>query len=150
MIIDTLDNASRYFMLHPSMEQAFDFLDDVTADSFPEGKNEIVGDHLFGNGMVRDTKGYDESIWESHRKYLDIHFLAEGDEKIYFAAEEDMKEVKSYDAEKDITVFEGKGLEIFVPKNGFVIFFPGEIHKALVHGEKPNTVKKMVLKLGIE
>jgi biofilm protein TabA len=150
MIIDTLDNASRYYMLHPSMEQAFDFLDDVTADSFPEGKNEIVGDHLFGNGMVRDTKEYDESIWESHRKYLDIHFLAEGDEKIFFAAEEDMKEVKPYDVEKDITVFEGKGVEIFVPKNGFVIFFPGEIHKALVHGEKPNKVKKMVLKLGIE
>jgi biofilm protein TabA len=150
MIVDTLENASRYFMLHPSMEQAFDFLENVTSEDFPEGKTELIGTHLFGNGMVRDTKNFEDSIWESHEKYLDIHFLAEGEEKIFFAAEEDMKEVTPYNEEKDITVFEGIGHEVFVPKGSFVIFFPGEIHKALVHGEKPNKVKKMVIKLGGE
>lgn len=150
MIIDTLENASRYYMLHPSMEQAFDFLENVSAEDFPEGKTELVSDHLFGIGMVRDTKSFDDSIWEAHDKYLDIHYLAEGDEKIYFAAEDDMKEVVPYDGEKDIAVFEGTGHEVFVPAGGFVIFFPGEIHKALVHGEKPNKVKKMVIKLGGE
>lgn len=150
MIVDTLENASRYYMLHPSMEQAFDFLENVSAEDFPEGKTELIGDHLFGIGMVRDTKSFDDSIWESHDKYLDIHYLVEGEEQVFFAAEEDMKEVTPYDGEKDLTVFEGKGHQVFVPEGGFVIFFPGEIHKALVHGDKANKVKKMVIKLGGE
>ena len=79
MIVDTLDNAARYFMLHPSLEQAFDFLEEVNAENFPEGKQEIVGEHLFANGMKRSTKDYDDCIWEAHEQYLDIHFLAEGE-----------------------------------------------------------------------
>lgn len=150
MIVDTLENASRYYMLHPSLEQAFDFLETLTAEDFPEGKTELIGDHLFGNGMIRDTKSYDESIWESHNKYLDIHFLVEGDEKIFYADEADMTETQAYNEEKDITVFDGDGGEVFFPINGFVIFFPGEIHKALVHGARPNKVKKMVIKLSID
>ena len=150
MIVDTLENASRYYMLHPSMEQAFDFLESLTADEFPEEKTELIGEHLFGNGMVRDTKDFGDSIWESHEKYLDIHFLVEGDEKIFYADEADMTETEAYNPEKDITVFEGNGAEVFCPQNGFVIFFPGEIHKALVHGLQPNKVKKMVIKLGVE
>lgn len=150
MIIDTLDNASRYFMLHPSIEMAFDFLDGVDADNFTEGKTEIVGDHLFANGMVRETKDFAESIWESHQKYLDIHFMAEGTERIFFGPEENMTEIKPYDAEKEIMVFEGNGTEVFYPQNGFIIFFPGEIHKALVHTGMPETVKKVVIKLGLE
>ena len=148
MIIDTLDNASRYYMLHPSLEQAFDFLDSLSPEEFPEGRNELIGNHLYGNGMVRDTKDFEDSIWESHDKYLDIHYLVEGEEKVFYAAEEDMKVIEAYDAEKDFTIFDGTGKEVFVPKGGFVIFFPGEIHKALVHGTKPGRVKKMVIKLG--
>lgn len=150
MIIDTLENASRYYMLHPSMEMAFDFLESINADEFPEGKTELVGTHLFANGMVRETKDFAESIWESHEKYLDIHFLVEGDERIFYGPEEKMKEVIPYNPEKEITVFEGNGTEVYFPKNGFVIFFPGEIHKALVHTGMPETVKKVVIKLGLE
>lgn len=150
MIIDTLENASRYYMLHPSIEMAFDFLDGLEAEEFPEGKTEIIGTHLFGNGMVRETKDFAESIWESHQKYIDIHFLVEGSERIFYGPEENMTEIKPYNPEKEITVFEGNGTEVFFPKNGFVIFFPGEIHKALVHAGMPETVKKMVIKLGVE
>lgn len=150
MIIDTLENASRYFMLHPSLEQAFDFLENIDDDDFPEGKNELVADHLFVNGMIRDTKNYEDSIWESHDKFMDIHFLADGEERIFYADGSEMKIAQPYNAEKDITVYEGKGVEIFVPDNGFVIFFPGEIHKAMVHTGTIQKIKKAVVKLGME
>jgi len=150
MIIDTLENASRYYMLHPSMEMAFDFLEGIEEDGFPEGTTEIVGTHLYANGMVRDTKDFAESIWESHQKYLDIHFLVDGNERVFYGPEEKMTEVIPYNEEKEITVFEGNGTEVFVPQNGFVIFFPGEIHKALVHTGMPEKVKKVVIKLGME
>ncbi len=150
MIIDTLENASRYFMLHPSIEMAFDFLDGIEKDNYSEGKTEIIGNHLFANCMERETKNFSESIWESHEKYLDIHFLVDGNERIFYGPEENMTEIKPYDPEKDITVFEGDGTEVFFPKNSFVIFFPGEIHKALVNVGVTEKIKKVVVKLGVE
>jgi YhcH/YjgK/YiaL family protein len=150
MIIDTLENASRYFMLHPSLEQAFDFLENIDDDDFPEGKNELVADHLFVNGMISDTKNYEDSIWESHDKFMDIHFLADGEERIFYADGSEMKIAQPYNAEKDKTVYEGNGVEIFVPDNGFVIFFPGEIHKAMVQTGTIKKIKKAVVKLGMD
>ena len=132
------------------MEMAFDFLENINADEFTEGKTEIIGNHLFANGMVRETKDFAEYIWESHKKYLDIHFLVEGEERIFYGPEDKMTEVIPYNNDKEITVFEGNGTEVYYPQNGFIIFLPGEIHKALVHTSMPEAVKKVVIKLGLE
>ena len=150
MIIDTIDNATRYYMLHPSIENAFDFLESIDSDSFPEGKTELVGEHLFVNGMIKETKEFHDSVWEAHERYIDIHFMVSGNERIFYAPEDTMKEIKPYDSENDVVFFEGEGYEVFVPENGFVIFFPDEIHKAMVHTGKPETVRKLVAKLGVE
>ena len=150
MIIDTIDNAARYYMLHPSFENAFDFLEGIDLDNFPEGKTELIEDHLFVNGMIKETKEFSESVWESHEKYIDVHFMISGSERMFYAPEESQKEVTPYDSENDVTFYEGEGFEVFVPENGFVVFFPGEIHKTLVHTGNPEKVKKLVLKLGVE
>lgn len=150
MIVDTLENASRYYMLHPSLEQAFDFLDNIDPDTFSAEKTELVEDHLFVNGMVAETKSQEESIWESHDRNMDIHFMVEGEERVFYADENKMTVSTPYDSEKDYTLFDGEGMEIIVPENGFVLFFPGEIHKSLVHKGTPKTVKKAVVKLGMD
>lgn len=150
MIIDTLENASRYYMLHPSLEQAFDFLEDLTSDDFTLKKHELVTNHLYVNTMVGKTKSEEESIWESHNSNLDIHFMVEGNERVFYGEEDKMKVKEPYNPEKDLTVFDGEGTEHFVPKNGFVIFFPGEIHKSMVHSGTPQEVKKAVVKLSMD
>lgn len=150
MIIDTLDNASRYYMLHPSLEQAFDFLENIEAADFSHGKTELVEDHLYVNGIVDETKSMEDSIWESHDSNMDIHFMVEGEERVFYGEEDKMKVVKPYNAEKDVTIFEGEGAEYFVPKNGFVLFFPGEIHKSLVYSGSPHKIKKAVVKLSMD
>jgi len=150
MIIDTLENASRYYMLHPSLEQAFDFLENLEETDFPHGKTVLVEDHLYVNGIVEETKSMEDSIWESHDCNMDIHFMVEGQERVFYGDEDNMKVVKPYNTEKDVTIFEGEGTEHFVPKNGFVLFFPGEIHKSMVHSGSPKKVKKAVVKLGMD
>lgn len=150
MIIDSIENASRYFMLHPSLEQAFDKLEEIIdVPNIESAKNEIVKDHLYVNTIVGDSKDFDNSIWESHDKYIDIHFLIEGEEQLYFAEEGSLEVETPYNEEKDVTIFNGEGgNEIFLPKNGFVIYFPGEIHKTMVNTKKTNLIKKVVVKLG--
>ncbi len=150
MIIDTLDNASRYYMLHPSLEQAFDFLEEIEATDFPHEKTVLVENHLYVNGIVGETKSMEDSIWESHDQNMDIHFMVEGEERVFYGEEDKMKVVKPYNNEKDVTIFEGEGTEHFIPKNGFVLFFPGEIHKSMVHLGSPKIVKKAVVKLRMD
>lgn len=147
MIIDKLENASRYFMLHPSLEQAFDFIESMEDDDFFTGKREIVGDHLYCSGISGETKGFDENIWEAHERYLDIHYVLEGKERVFFADPEEVKVKEAYNEEKDLTVYEGEGKEYHIPAGGFVIFFPSEIHKTMVSSGQPEPVKKLVIKL---
>ncbi len=151
MIVDTFENAARYYMLHPAMEMMLDFLENTTIEDFKEGKTELSGSDVFVNGINKPTKPEEEAIWESHEKYIDVHYLLEGKEIIKFAEEDEMTGDVPYDEEKDRTLFKGSnGYRVHFPKGGFVIFFPGEIHKAMVADGIPTTVKKLVGKIAVD
>jgi biofilm protein TabA len=151
MVVDTFDNAARYYMLHPAMEMVLDYLESVNVDDFQEGKIFLRGDDVFVNAMNQDTKNEDEAVWESHQKYIDIHYLLEGEEIIKCAEESAMQVDVPYDHEKDCALFDGNGgFNVNIPKGGFVIFFPGEIHKAMVAKESPLKAKKLVGKILVD
>jgi len=151
MIIDTFENAARYYMLHPAMELVLDYLEGIEPDDFQEGRTELKGQDVFVNGMEQFTKPGDEASWESHESHIDIHYLLAGDEIIKYAEEEKMKVLVPYDEEKDFTLFTGdNGFNVNFPKGGFVIFFPGEIHKAMVADGIPAKVKKLVGKIRVD
>ena len=151
MIIDTFENAARYYMLHPALEMVLDYLESVTPDDFSEGKMEISGDDVFVNGMHQSTKAEDEAVWEAHEKYIDIHYLVEGTERIRYAEEDKMEADEPYNENKDCTLYKGNdGFDVNLPEGGFVIFFPGEIHKALVADGPASKVKKLVGKIRVD
>ncbi|SFE37593.1 YhcH/YjgK/YiaL family protein [Thermophagus xiamenensis] len=152
MIIDTFENAARYYMIHPALEIVLDYLENFDISEFKEGKIELKGDDVFVNAIEQSTMAESEAVWESHQRYIDVHYLLEGEEIIKYAEENKMKVKVPYDAEKDCTFFEdGEGMKVNYPKGGFVIFFPEEIHKAMVAVEgKPSTVKKLVAKIKVD
>ncbi len=151
MIIDTFENAARYYMLHPAMEMVLDYLDNMDVEDFKEGTTELSGQDVFVNAMHQHTKSEDEAVWESHEKHIDIHFLPEGNEIIKYAEEYKMEVEVPYDEDKDCTFFLGHdGYNVNFLKGGFVIFFPGEIHKAMVMDGIPAKVKKLVGKIKID
>ena len=152
MIIDTFENAARYYMIHPALEIVLDYLENYDVADFEEGRVELRGDDVFVNAMEQMTKPDNQAVWESHQRHLDIHYLLEGDEILKYAEENKMKEDVPYDSKKDCTFFEGdNGMEVNYPKGGFVIFFPEEIHKAMVAvNDIPSSVKKLVGKIKID
>ncbi len=151
MIVDTLENASRYYMLHPAFEMAMDHLAKADADAFKAGSTELSGRDVYVNAMERLTVAEDEAVWESHESYMDIHFMVEGSERIKYGEPDKMRVSVPYDRENECTLFEGdKGLEVNVPANGFVVFFPGEIHKAMIASGEPAVAKKMVAKIKLD
>jgi len=151
MVIDTFENAARYYMLHPAIEMVLDYMENLDPVDFKPGRVELSGSDVFVNAMEQLTLSEEEAVWESHEQHIDIHYMMEGHELIKFAEEYKMDVEVPYDKEKDCTLFTGDaGMEVNHIKGGFVIFFPEEIHKAMITDGIPSKVKKLVGKIKVD
>jgi YhcH/YjgK/YiaL family protein len=82
------------------------------------------------------------------RKYLDIHFILEGQEKIAFDHIDRQQVKEEYDAEKDATFFEGSILsEITMNPGDVMICFPEDSHMTGLIAQEKQKVRKVVLKV---
>ena len=84
MIIDSIENASKYYRVHPLFEKAFEYLSACDISGMEDGKYEIDGDKLRAivsnkNGMTAEESA---AKFECHDKHIDIQFCIRGVEKI--------------------------------------------------------------------
>ena len=81
MIIDRLENASRYFPLNPRFEAAFRFLAETDLATLPVGSTELDGPSLRVNLLQGPAKTRDTIKLEAHRQFIDIQLLLSGQEQ---------------------------------------------------------------------
>lgn len=102
MYIGKLADAKRIYPLNEKFELLFKYLENHDLLSMALGRIEVDGDELFINNSLEDSISQDKQVLEVHRKYLDIHILLEGNERIGWKALKDLKVLKqAYDASKD-------------------------------------------------
>ena len=148
MILDKIQNAHRYYTLHPLFEQAFDFLKQPDLGNLPTGQQDINGKDLFA--IISDGSGIPEEAakLEVHRTYIDIQYIISGTDRMAWkdlalcAAPND-----PYNAGRDAAFFPDKTRSWFdVPAGSFAIFYPDDAHAAMVTLEN---VHKVVLKIKV-
>jgi YhcH/YjgK/YiaL family protein len=149
MVIDTLENSSRYEALHPRFKAAFDFLRRPDIAATPLGRSELEGNALFALTQAYETKPIQEGKLEAHKKYIDIQFIVEGQEFMGYAPLTDQTAVQPHDNEKDVALYDGEAWFTLFRKGMFAIFFPQDAHLPSRFTEKPSTVKKIVLKVAV-
>jgi YhcH/YjgK/YiaL family protein len=150
MIIDTIDNASKYFAIHPLFPKAFEYIQQMDLETIEMGRYEIDGDKLkaiFSNkkGM---TAGESVAKFECHNKHIDIQLCIDGVEQIGWKPREKCKtENGGYNAEKDVQLYSDQPDMFFTLTNGqFAILFPEDVHAPMI-GD--NEIKKLVIKVKI-
>jgi biofilm protein TabA len=150
MIIDTVQNASKYLGLHRSFAKAFEYIQKTDMDNTEPGRYEIEGDEL--KAIFSNKKGMTaaESIakFECHNKHIDIQLCINGTEQIGWKPREKCKvENGGYNPEKDVQFYSDPPDMYFQLTNGqFVIFFPEDVHAPMIgDGE----IKKLVIKVKI-
>ncbi|MFD2515852.1 YhcH/YjgK/YiaL family protein [Pontibacter locisalis] len=148
MILDKLQNAPRYYTLHPLFEQAFRFLKETDLTALPIGQQAIVGRDLFA--IISEGTGTTEkdAKLEVHRKYIDIQYIVSGTDHMGW---KDLAQCSApsdpYTEERDAAFFPDKTRNWFdVPAGSFTIFYPDDAHAAMVTEE---TVRKVVLKIAV-
>lgn len=144
MILDTLDNLEKYASLNPLFAKAIDYLKNTDLGALEVGKVKLQGDDLVVNVSQTSPKAKEAAKLETHNKYIDIQLPLSGDEVMGYTAGKDLPAVE-YNAEKDITFFEGLAENYFTVKPGmFAIFFPQDGHAP---GITDTGVKKIIVKV---
>mgnify|MGYP003341393798 CR=1 FL=1 len=149
MIIDTLQNASKYNAVHPLFEKAFEWIkatDLINAEvgtiQIAEGLKAIIS-----NGQGK-TKEDSLKKFECHDKNIDIQVCLSGHETIGWRSRKDCtKPNGEYNTEKDVQFFhDGPDTYFQLKANQFAIFFPDDVHAPMI-GD--GVIRKLVIKVAI-
>ncbi len=147
MIIDYIRNANMYTCLGERMEIALKYLQENDFSHFEPGKYMIEGNNVFALVQQYETRLMENMQWEGHRKYIDIHYVVEGVERIGYALLEDMKVIHEYSEESDGFSAEGDGIFLTMKCGMFIILTPDDIHMPGIVVDKPQLIKKVVMKI---
>ncbi len=148
MILDSLSNANRYNSLHPLFGRAFEFLLAPDLATTAPGRIEIAGPDLVAIISSQQGKWHSEARLETHRKFIDIHYLIAGKETMGWRAASECRETEiEYSAEKDIAFFTDEpSLWITMHPGTFAVFFPWDGHAPLVGS---GNIHKVVFKVAL-
>lgn len=149
MIIDKLSNSHLYSGLGERINKAFDYLNKTDFSKTELGKYEIDGDNIFALVNEYNTKNENEGKLESHKKYIDVQFVAKGKELMGFAPLGNQAIIDEYNEKNDITFFSGEKSFTKVDEGMFAIFFPTDIHLPGIKINEKSYVKKVVIKVKV-
>lgn len=151
MIFDNLKNKELYFGVNDKFPKAFKFIEKAVAENFSVGKYEIDGDELYAMVQEYDTKLPESGKFEGHKKYIDIQFVVSGIEAVQIVDIERLNPVTEYDSEKDYTLFEDCKISnnCVLRAGEYCIFFANDLHKPGLAFDKPQAVRKIVVKVKI-
>ena len=149
MIIDTIQNAHKYYSVHPLFEQAFNWIKstdlaniEVGTIQIAEGLKAIISD---GQGKTKEDS---LKKFECHDNNIDIQLCIRGNETIGWKPREKCVTPNGeYNPDKDVRFFNDSPDMYFDLTDGqFGIFFPEDVHAPMI-GE--GMVKKLVVKVKV-
>ncbi|MEZ2380544.1 YhcH/YjgK/YiaL family protein [Enterobacter sp. RCC_40] len=135
-----------------AIEKALDFLRTTDFTALAPGVVEIDGRNIFAQVLDLTTRTWDENRPEVHRRYLDIQFLAWGEEKIGVAIDTGNNEIsESLLEQRDIIFYHGSENESFIEMTPgtYAIFFPQDVHRPACIKNKASAIRKIVVKVAI-
>lgn len=137
--------------LSDRLRQALQYIAETDFSKVENGEYPVDGDKVFVRVSRYKTEPKDSKKPESHLRYIDVQYLPEGTEKIYYTAKTaDHTVTEDLSEEKDLLLYEDTGEKDCVILGGgvFAVFFPWELHRPgchAVHGG--SEVKKIVVKV---
>ena len=151
MIKNSLKYTKNYYNLSSKIEEALKYLENNNLKNFANGKYEILGDDIYVNIQDYQTKPLSEGKWEAHRKYIDIQFMIEGEEKIGVGEIQNFKTFEEYDEVRDVEFLTTNAHAQFIQmnKSDYLILYPYDVHMPQISVNDSAYVKKAVVKVKV-
>ena len=115
------------------------------------GEYEIDGRNVFARVNTYETEPKAERRSEKHNDYIDVQFVARGEEEIWFAPlEEKYVVTEDLSEENDVLFYADPGEvnSVKLSAGDFAVFFPWELHRPNCQLDgKASEVQKIVVKV---
>src|SRR3989304_7914314 len=102
MIVTDLSNIDYQISMTSVIKKAIDFLRRTNIHSLADGRVEIDGQQVFAIIQRYETVIAGVPKFEHHKKYVDIQYVASGEEVIGWAPADEITVTEAYDVDKDI------------------------------------------------
>ena len=144
-------DALAYRGIHPNLDLALEHITPEFLAAIRDNQRvELQGDQVYCTRFTYETIPQEESFFEAHRRYLDIHIMVEGEERVDVNRPEDLKLTDAQEG-NDFYAYQGESWHSTVLKPGeFLVVFPGDAHRIKVQVDGPKTVSKAVFKVCID
>jgi len=146
MILDVLENAHRYAVLHKGFAKAIEFLLRPDLKELPVGAYALDGERIYA--MISKDTGQkkEDALLEAHEKYIDIQLILAGADDIGWKPKSSCKQPSGlYDPKSDLQFFADKpNTWLSIVGGEFAIFFPEDAHMPLISSGR---IHKVVVKV---
>lgn len=146
MIIDNLDNLSKYVALNPLFADVIEFLKTHDLNTMEIGKYPIREKDLFLNLTTAKGRGKEAAVLETHVEMIDIQIPLSCEETFGYTPLTDLPALE-YNAEKDITKYGDLMAQTYVTLKPMQmgIFFPQDGHAPCI-ADQPE-IRKAIFKV---
>ncbi|KID02430.1 hypothetical protein PU00_11745 [Hafnia alvei] len=138
--------------LPTALQRALNFLRTTDFSQQTVGEVEIDGRNIYAQIIDMTTRPKKDNRPEVHRRYIDIQFLAKGEEIICVAAERGNNKIsESLLAERDIIFYHyvNDESELTMIEGSYAIFFPQDVHRPGCIKNKATSIRKVVVKVAL-
>lgn len=138
--------------LSPILQAGLRYLKNTDLVKLPLGKHEIDGENIFASVAEYELEPKEQRRPEAHQKYIDIQYIAWGEEIIGHSLLSSKYEVTQDElVERDVIFYKDveNEAELVLKPGIYAIFFPSDVHRpGCMSGDKTH-VKKIVIKIAV-
>lgn len=154
MIIGNLHNLSNELPFLPeAVQKGVKYLAETDFGSLAEGRYPIDGDKILAIVSNYTPQPWENCKAETHIKYIDVQFVAAGEELLGYAPRSDAQEIlEDCTPQKDAVYYKTVAGESFIhlSSGAYAVIFPWDIHRPGCSGDHQAEVKKVVLKIALD
>ena len=149
MIYAKNTDALTYLGIHPNLDMALERINDRFLSGVGCERQELKGGDVYATRFTYETVPEEESFFEAHRNFLDIHIMVDGSEGVEIAPPEGLTEFDRTEA-SDFYAYRGPAsYKLTLSPGNFLVVFPNDAHRIKMQLNTPETVSKVVFKVRI-
>lgn len=139
----------QYAANRAAWDKAFAYLKNTDLKALPKGKYPIDGENVFASVTENPSKDLDSTSWESHKKYIDLQYVIDGEELIGVYPAANATVTRAYDEKKDVMNYAADAKPYRADPSVFFLFFPSDAHRPNITPGGNRVVKKIVIKIRV-
>ena len=134
------------------VNEALEYLEGLNVTGADAGKKVIVNDNFFYSVHSYETKSADECKLESHREYIDIQLMIDGEESMEVVDTSKLTIKENYDEKKDVMFWNipRRMAKITLRAGDYIVLYPENAHRGAATIKKITHVLKIVGKVKID